>query len=166
MSNSNLYLILLCIIVVLFLSAIIIPICITIIKHNKYKVLLTNKLSDVLTRYKRIQLNMNENEMLTIMNFRHDKSMTTEFTTYRYVYINKGGSGETRGYMGTSYFNNHQYINGSIYGSSESHDESVVIIKCVNGKVTEVNPYNMSSIQIPTSYNELIDLANLIGITI
>ena len=53
-----------------------------------------------------------------------------------------------------------------MFGYSEQHDESVVIIKCINNKVIEITPYNMSSIQIPNSYYKLVDLANLIGINI
>lgn len=53
-----------------------------------------------------------------------------------------------------------------MFSYSEQHDESVVIIKCINDKVIEITPYNMSSIQILNSYDELVDLANLIEITI
>ena len=50
-------------------------------------------------------------------------------------------------------------MQGYLSGSSEIHDESVVIIKCIDGKVTEVLPYNMN-ISLPNNYNDLRKLAS------
>ena len=167
MTNSTFYLILLCAIILSFIIPIIIIIYITISRYKKEKSLLINEITDTLTRYKKIKLNMNENEMLSTMNFRYDKSMSNESTIYRFIYITRGGSGSVGGYISSGY--NSNIINsthGSMFGYSEQHDESVVIIKCINDKVIEITPYNMSSIQIPNSYDELVDLANFLGITI
>ena len=167
MSNSIFYLILLCAIISSFIIPIIIIIYITISRYNKEKALLIDEITDTLTRYKKVKLNMNENEMLSTMNFRYDKSMSNESTIYRFIYITRGGSGSVSGYISSGYNSNiRNSTHGSMFGYSEQHDESLVIIKCINNKVIEITPYNMSSIQIPNSYYELVDLANLIGITI
>ena len=135
-------------------------------EQNKKKIRqsILSQLNDLFTKHLKIQIGMSEQDMIDIMKFRYDRSCEESKNTYRFVYITKGSSGETHGYMGTSYFDNHQYINGSIHGSSESHDESIVIIECKDGKVTKIQPYNMNNINIPASYSKLLKFADSFNI--
>ena len=118
-----------CAILTIPLSIFIILIHRKVVKKNHIKSL-KNNLNHIFTRYTLITIDMPEHVMLSIMNFKYDKSITTEYTLYRFVYITKGSSGSVNGGM----YGNIGYISGS----SEIHDESVVIIKCIDGKVKEV----------------------------
>lgn len=73
---------------------------------------------------------MSEQEMINIMNFRYDKTSSTEGNIYRFVFLSKGGSSFTSGSIAghggpnvNGVFTQNLY--GSMYGESESHDESV-----------------------------------------
>lgn len=135
-----------------------------IAKKNNAKLILS-RATNLLTRYNKLSIGMTEEEMLNIMNFRYDKSCTEEYTSYRFVFISKGGSGSTEGYVaGGPLWDGRFAMSGRTSGSSEQHDESVVVIKCKNGKVTEIMPYNMSVNIIPKDYKKLLEFGKSLGI--
>lgn len=97
--------------------------------------------------------------MLETMNYRSDKISEENKTTYRFIFLSRGGSGENSGFI-TSISN----IIGYFYGYSEQHDESSVTIECKDNKVIKIIPYNMSNIIIPTNYRMLLRFADNLGI--
>lgn len=124
--------------------------------RRKISAKIINKINYLISRYNEITIGMDETTMLTIMEYKYDKLSEEDKTTYRFIYITKGGSGTTTGiaYNGT----------GGISGYSESHDESSVTIECKNNKVTKILPYNMNNIMIPCDYGQLITFAATLGI--
>lgn len=130
---------------------------------------ITKDIKNKLNAYKKVKLNMDEIDMLAVMNYRYDKTMSLDSNIYRFVYITKGGSSKLKGSIsGVTWSSNAPGLTGtmqgSINGSSEQHDESVVVIKCKDNKVIEISPYNMSSISLPTTYAALIQLAKQLNI--
>ena len=121
---------------------------------------------DLFYRHKKIFIGMPENVMLETMNYRSDKISEENKTTYRFVFLSRGGSGESSGFItSTQNINNNiSGIYGSSYGYSEQHDESSVTIECKNSKVTKISPYNMNNIMIPTDYRMLLRFADNLGI--
>ena len=108
---------------------------------------------------------MTEEAMLSTMNFRYDRSRTESYTSYRFVFVSKGGSGSTAGYIaGGPAIDGRFTMSGRMAGSSEQHDESVVVVKCVNSKVSEIMPYNMSTNIIPKDYRKLLEFGKDLGI--
>ena len=131
----------------------------------KYRRRISNMLSDLFSRHNKLSVGMSETEMLQTMDFRFDKTCEEDKTTYRYVFVTKGSSGETHGYLSGSMGGS---MGGSMYGEShgysEQHDESCVIVECKDNKVTKVSPYNMNDIRVPTEYGRLLRFANDLGI--
>lgn len=133
-------------------------------KQKKNRAWFLEQLNDLFNRHNKLFIGMSEQEMLNTMNFRFDKNLSEDCTTYRFVFIPKGGSGSHSGVLYGSVNNGNGGISGFSSGSSETHDESIVIVECKDNKVTKVNPYNMSNVQFPFNMYKLATLANSCGI--
>lgn len=133
-------------------------------KKKRYRQRILDALSDLFYRHNKLSIGMSESEMIDIMDFRFDKTCEEDKTTYRFVFVTRGGSGESHGFIGGRMANNYGSLYGESHGYSEQHDESYVVVECKENKVTKILPYNMNDIRIPLDYAKLLRFADNLGI--
>lgn len=144
----------------IIILAIIVSVVYIVYQKRKYTPRIYAQLEDLFHRHNKLSIGMSETRMLQTMNFRYDRTCEEGKTTYRYVFVTRGGSGSSYGTIQNVSGN----IRGYSSGYSEQHDESSVTVECKDNRVIKIAPYNMNNINIPKNYFALQKFANDLGV--